>query len=91
MSEDDWKKISSDVRFNYNHDSYFSELKEVEIMKERLDIMSQMDEYVGRYYSTEWVRKNILRQSDEEMRTIDTQIQKESPPDGEGEEEEETQ
>jgi nitrite reductase/ring-hydroxylating ferredoxin subunit len=91
MSEDDWKKISSDVRFKYNHDSYFSELKEVEILKERLDIMSQMDEYVGRYYSTEWVRKNVLRQSDEEMRAIDTQIQKEAPPPGEGEEEEEMQ
>ena len=60
-------------------------------MKERLDIMSQMDEYVGRYYSTEWVRKNVLRQSDEEMRSIDTQIQKEAPPAGEGEEEEEMQ
>jgi len=77
MTEDDWKKIAPNIRFKYNHDSYFSELKETEILKERLDIMSQMDEYVGKYYSEEWVRKNILRQSDEEIREINTQIQKE--------------
>ena len=88
MSEDDWKRISPNIRFKYNHDSYFTELKETEIIKERLDIMSQLEEYVGKYYSTEWVRRNILRQSDEEMKEIDSQIQKEGSSIEENDEEE---
>lgn len=89
MSEDDWNKVSQDIRFTFNQDSYFSELKETEILKERLDILSQLDEYIGKYYSTEWVRKNILHQSEEDVALIDKQIKQEGTPpeeeEGEGE------
>ena len=78
MSEDDWKYIEPDIRFIYTQDSYFSELKQAEIMKDRLDILAQMDEYVGKYYSTEWIRKNILQQSEEEIIEIDAQIETEN-------------
>jgi len=78
MSEDDWKLIEPDIRFNFTADSYFAELKQSEIMKDRVDILAQMDEYVGKYYSVEWVRKNILRQSEEDIMQIDTQIEKEN-------------
>jgi nitrite reductase/ring-hydroxylating ferredoxin subunit len=78
MSEKDWNLISPDIRFSFNHDSYFSELKETEILKERLDVMTQMDEYVGKYYSTEWIRKNVLRQSEEDITIIDNQMKKEA-------------
>ena len=71
MSEDDWKNISPDIQFIFNQDSHFSELKQSEVLKERLEILSQMDEYIGKYYSTEWIRRNILKQSDEEMKLID--------------------
>lgn len=83
MSEDDWNNISPDIQFIFNQDSHFSELKHSEILKERLDILSQMDEYIGKYYSTEWIRRNILKQSDEEMKLIDSQIQQEGPQMGE--------
>jgi len=53
-------------------------LKQSEIMKDRVDILAQMDEYVGKYYSVEWVRKNILQQSEEDIMQIDTQIEKEN-------------
>ena len=79
MSEDDWKNISPDIQFIFNQDSHFSELKQSEVLKERLEILSQMDEYIGKYYSTEWIRRNILKQSDEEMKLIDNQIQQEGP------------
>ena len=88
MSENDWKLLAPNVRFNFNQDSYFTELKETEIIKERLDILSQMEEYVGKYYSTEWIRKNILRQSEEDINIMDTQIQKETA-EGGGEQSEE--
>jgi len=77
MSQEDWDKISPDIQFIYNQDSYFSELKQTEIFKDRLDILTQMEEYVGKYYSVDWVRKNILQQSEEEIIKIDEQIQKE--------------
>ena len=77
MSQEDWDKLSPDIRFNFNQDSYFSELKQTEILKDRLDILTQMEEYVGKYYSTDWIRKNVLQQSEEEIMQIDAQIQKE--------------
>jgi hypothetical protein len=78
MSEDDWKTIEPDIRFDFTADSYFAELKQVEIMKDRVDILAQMDEYVGKYYSVDWVRKNILQQSEDEITQIDIQIEKEN-------------
>ena len=74
MSEDDWKDIVPDIRFTYNKDSYFTELKETEILRDRFDILGQADEYIGKYYSVEWIRKNILRQSEEDIKAIDAQM-----------------
>ena len=77
MSEDDWKMIEIDINFDYNRDSYFSELKESEIMRDRLELLSQADEYIGKYYSVDWVRRNILQQTEEEIASMDIQMQKE--------------
>ena len=90
MSEDDWKKIEPDINFKYNRDSHFSELKQSEIMRDRLELLSQADEYIGRYYSVDWIRRNILHQSEEEINKIDSEIQKEAAeqPPQEGEEDE---
>ena len=88
MSEDDWKTIEPDIHFSYNKDSYFSELKESEIMRDRLELLSQADEYIGKYYSVDWIRRNILHQSEEEIVEIDAEIQKEieqQPQEEEGE------
>ena len=46
-------------------------------MKERFDLLSQVDEYIGRYYSTSWVRKNILNQTEEEIKEMDIQMEQE--------------
>ena len=72
MSEDDWKSIEPDIYFEFNKDSYFSELKESEIMRDRMELLSQADEYIGKYYSVDWVRRNILHQTEEEILKIDT-------------------
>ena len=79
MSEDDWKKIYHDIDFTFNKDSYFSELKNVEIMRERFDLLNQANEYIGKYFSEDWVRKNILQQSEEEIKEISDQISQEAP------------
>jgi len=77
VTEEDWVNISEKLTYRWLKDSYFSELKEGEILKERLDMLSQVNEYIGKYYSIEWVRKNVLRQGDEDIKIIDSQMKSE--------------
>jgi hypothetical protein len=77
-TSEDWAQISGKVRFNFAIDNYFAELKESEIMQGRVQLLQQIDPYVGKYYSTEWIRKNVLRQSDEDIEEIDSQMDEDS-------------
>ena len=84
INEDDWPKISENIFVDYQKDNYFAELKEFEIMRDRFDMMSQVENLVEQgYYSKEWVRKNILAQDDQEIEMIDKQIADEKD-EGEG-------
>ena len=74
ITESDWRSIRENISVDFIRDSYFSELKEAEIIRERLELLAQLDEYVGNYYSKEWVQKNILRQSDEDIDMMAKQI-----------------
>jgi hypothetical protein len=73
----DWTHIKADLVVDFIKDNYYAELKEAEMLKERLETLSLLDEYVGTYYSVEWVRKNILKQDEEEIAEIDKQIETE--------------
>jgi len=77
MSEDDWQKIKDDVKFDFARDSYFTELKNNEILTERMNLLSSMNEHIGKYYSIDWIRKHILHQSEEEIKQMDAEIQNE--------------
>jgi len=77
LTEEDWILIKDDIQYNFINDSHFSELKLTEMMREKLEIVQTMDEYIGKYYSNEWVRKNILGQTDEDIEVIAAQIKKE--------------
>jgi hypothetical protein len=74
---EEWDEMVNDIRFEYNVDNHFTEMKESEIMGVRVNMLQQLDNYVGRYYSKEWVRKNVLRQNDEDIDIIDQQIEDE--------------
>jgi hypothetical protein len=74
MTEEEWIKIEHDIKFEYARDNYFAELKEYEILNERMGILRDVNEYVGKYYSVEWIRKNILRQTDKEISQMDKEI-----------------
>ena len=83
MTYDDWRKIKNDIGYDFRQDNHFEELKETEIFRERLATLREMDmipNAIGTYYSQEWVRKNVLRQSDEEIEEIDAQIEQEPDP-----------
>lgn len=80
MNSEEWEQIRTDINFIFNKDNHFEELKNIEIMRERMEILAAVDpsgDYVGRYYSHEWVRVNILRQTEDEMEEIDEQIEAE--------------
>ncbi len=75
INEDDWPMIHENIYVDYQKDNYFAELKEFEIMRDRFDMMSQVENLVEQgYYSKDWVRKNILGQADQEIEMIDKQI-----------------
>ena len=76
MREEEWRAMEQDIRFDYIRDSYFTELKNAEMMKERLEILQQMEEFIGTYYSRDFVRKNVLRQTEEEIKEMEAQIQR---------------
>lgn len=71
---DEWDDLKTFIRYDFKRDNYYTELKENEILKQRLDMLQQIEPYLGKYYSMEWARKNILRQSDDAISEIDSQI-----------------
>lgn len=77
INADEWNSIRENIKYVYNTDNHFAELKEAEIFKSRLELLSQIDSFAGKYYSVEWIRRNVLRQSDEDQDEIDTQIKQE--------------
>ena len=85
VNAEEFDKFKDFILYDFATDNHFTELKEVEIMRERLDTLSQASEYVGKYYSDEWVRKYILRQTEEEIKQIDDQIATEKEADGDDE------
>ena len=74
---EDWQKIGQHIQYDYLKDGYFAELKEAEILRDRLSLAEQVSPYIGKYYSVDYIRKRVLRQSDEDIVDIDNQIAKE--------------
>jgi hypothetical protein len=74
ISADEWPAISETISLDYIEDNYFSELKEFEIMKERLTMASEFENLIGKYYSVGWLRRNILHQSDEDIDRMTKEI-----------------
>ena len=77
VTPEDWEVLSDHIQFDFVYDNHFSELKEVELINERLGVVAGVDPYVGKYYSLEWVRRNVLKQKDEEIIEIDKQMAQE--------------
>jgi len=83
ITKQEWSDIKGKIYYDFIEDNHFTELKNAEIMRERLNTLRELDEYVGNYYSKEWVRKNILMQTEEEIEEIEQQIANEPSPEGE--------
>ncbi len=77
VTPEDWKMMEDHIQYDFIYDNQFAELKESEMTESRLNQLSLIEPYIGKYYSTEYVRKRILRQTDQEIEEIDTQIEDE--------------
>lgn len=77
ITPSEWKEIQDKIRYDFMKDNYFEELKQAEILRERLTTLRDTEEYVGKYFSREWVVKNVLQMSDDEMNDMNKQIEKE--------------
>jgi len=74
---DEWEELSTNISFDFESDNHFAELKNNEIIQQRLNALQLIDPYVGKYYSINFVRKNVLMQNEEEMKEIDKEIKDE--------------
>jgi hypothetical protein len=77
VTPEDWEVMSDHIQYDFLYDNQFAELKEAELLQNRLGLLATVEPYIGKYYSTEHVRKRILRQTDSEMIEIDEQIEDE--------------
>ena len=75
ITPDDWDDIRPLIKYDYLEDNHYSELKDSEIMQQRLSMLQLLDPYVGKYYSQEWVRRNVLRLDDKQIKEIEKQIE----------------
>ena len=80
IREDEWDEIFENIKFTFNKDNHYSELKDAEIIQNRLATLNAIDPFVGRYFSVEWVRKNVLLQTEDDIQEIDKQIKAEPTP-----------
>ena len=78
ITKAEWKEMKSKINYDFLEDNHFTELKNAEIMRERLSMLAEVDQFVGKYYSVDWVRKNVLMQTEDEIEEIETQIEVEA-------------
>ena len=77
IAEEEWKSMSEHIQFDFLQDNNFTELKNAELLKERLEMLSQVENYVGTYFSKEWVKKNVLHLTDDEIGEMQKQMDSE--------------
>ena len=79
-SQEEWETFREDIFYDYRKDNNFTELRDAELLSQRLQALGQIDPYVGRYYSQEWVKKNVLHLTDDDVKEMQKQIDSEPAP-----------
>ncbi len=82
ITEEDWNNWKSDLYIEFAKDNHFTELKDAEILREKLQSLDQIQNYVGEYFSKEWVMKNVLHFEDDTIERMQDQINGEQPEEG---------
>jgi hypothetical protein len=77
INEDDWSNVRESIMYDFLQDGHFAELKNTEMARERLQLANEMRDYIGKFYSLRYVRKNVLKQNEKEIEEMDNQIKQE--------------
>lgn len=77
ITSEDWAEFKANFKYEYSEDNHFAELKNTEILRDRISMLRDVDDYAGKYYSHEWIRRNVLYQTEADMKEIDEQIAEE--------------
>jgi hypothetical protein len=77
VTPEDWQILNDHIQYDYVYDNHFSNLKDNELLNDQLGVVAAMEPYLGRYFSAQYIRTKVLKQSDTEMLEIDKQIKKE--------------
>jgi len=77
ITSEDWAEFKTNFKYEYAEDNHFAELRNTEILRDRVSMLRDVDDYTGKYYSHEWIRRNVLYQTEEDMKEIDAQIKEE--------------
>ena len=78
VTPEDWDKMTEHIQFDFLYDNHFAELKDHELMTERLNIMVAIEPYIGTYYSRDYVKRKVLRQTDEEIEEMAQEMEEEN-------------
>ena len=87
ITEEDWEEWKNDITVDYIKDNHFTELRDAEMLRERLQSMDMIQQYVGEYFSKEWVQKNVLMLSDEDIEQMNKDMAGEAEQEPEEEDE----
>lgn len=77
LTIEEWEEVKNQISFDFKIDNHFSELKQMDIMMSRMDVLERVDNFTGKYFSKEWIRKNVLYQSEEEIEEMDEEMDEE--------------
>jgi len=77
-TEQDWEAWKNQIQVDFSRDNHFTEMKDAELLRERLQTMDQISSYVGEYFSREWVMKNVMMFNDEDIEDMAKQVESEN-------------
>jgi hypothetical protein len=77
ITPEDWAEMEEHIQYDFLFDNHFNELKEQELNLQRISLVTQMDPFVGKYFSVEYIRRKVLMQTDQEYKDMDRQMKKE--------------
>ena len=78
ITESDWEEWKSQITVDFQRDNHFTELKDAELLQNRLQTLDQVSQYVGEYFSREWAMKNVMMMSDEDIEEMKKQVEGEN-------------
>ena len=78
ITEQDWESWKNDIQVDFQRDNHFTELKNAEVLQNRIQVLDQVSQYVGEYFSREWVMKNVMMMNDEDIEAMKTQVEGEN-------------